>query len=278
MGVYVDGNNLDVHTLQLHSNGFIGDGIDLEGFTISSNPEISRQGNSGTINDNILGAYKMYNIQTIPTPRKGFFLYDEDNETIDIYTGTKRRILSAQNMYSILYENDFDDGSLKGMVLVNDSLTKTGHNGNKWIVGEEATDDGQSLYITDDGQTLNNYDYWSDDPQVSHVYIDIDIPSDATSVSIDFYWKGYGEKSYDFLKVYDISNSTTPSAGTQLSSSDQIGNSEYNQTSAWQSEGIAMGDVVSKQGTTRRIVWSWRNDGSVGDEPSAIDKIKIQYK
>lgn len=84
-------------------------------------------------------------------------------------------------------------------------------------------------------------------------------------------WKSNGENNYDYLRVFLVDTSTSPVAGTQLSG--HLGT--YQGQTTWQSASIDLNNVAS---STRRLVFSWRNDASVGNNPpAAIDDIYIEY-
>jgi len=165
------------------------------------------------------------------------------------------------------FDGTFESGtsfSVNGMTEVNDAT-------NYWVVGTDTDNGGtNSAYITTDG-SANGYD--NSLTQVSHFYFDYDFPAGATSIDLDFDWKCDGETSFDRLRVYLVATTTTPSAGTELGSG-QIGTSNYSEQTSWQSETIAIN--TSNAGTTKRLVFSWRNDGSLGDNPPiAVDNINI---
>ena len=84
-----------------------------------------------------------------------------------------------------------------------------------------------------------------------------------------------GESTYDGLKVFLVDTATVPTAGSQLST-EQIGNTWYNLTTAWTEKTITINNAVA--GTTKRLVFSWRNDSSGGTQPpAAIDNIELTY-
>jgi hypothetical protein len=140
---------------------------------------------------------------------------------------------------------------------------------NYWARGTSTYYAGSySLYTTNGSGNA----YTLTSASVSHAYKDITIPTGATNVSLTFYWKGYGESTYDHLKVWIVDQTTTPVAGTQLTST-LLGT--YNQSSSFAQATI---NLSAYAGLAKRLVFSWRNDGSLGTQPpAAIDNILITY-
>jgi hypothetical protein len=191
----------------------------------------------------------------------------------------------------------FDEGfessgfTENGWTVVNDTT-------NVWVVGQAENNGGtSSAYVSDDGGTNATYDI--NTAQVSHFYKDFTFDSSLDSVSLQFDWKCQGENAagdtqYDYGCVVMAATGTTPVAGTEVSTTEapaggdgRIGagdnagkfNLAYgtNPGTTWNTETIDLTDYI---GETKRIVFTWKNDGSVGtDPPFIVDNIKvIQYK
>ncbi|HLG36432.1 MAG TPA: M64 family metallopeptidase, partial [Bacteroidia bacterium] len=146
---------------------------------------------------------------------------------------------------------------------------------NKWFVGTAAPNGGtQSIYISNNN-SANAYTLNS--TSTVHFYKDFTFPAGATNISIRFDWKGYGENLNDYLRVFLIPTITipnSPSAGTELSSG-QIG-STYNLQSNFITTTIT--GLDANAGTTKRLVFSWRNNNNGGTQPpAAIDNIVVSY-
>jgi len=139
---------------------------------------------------------------------------------------------------------------------------------NKWYVGTATKYGGtKSAYISFNNGT---YTYTKTSASVVHMYRDVTFPA-SSSLSLTFNWKGEGEY-YDYLSVYLRDTSDTPEAGTALSGLD-LGT--YRGQSTWQSATISI--PASNSGTTKRLVFSWRNDASGGsDQPAAVDNIVLK--
>jgi len=146
---------------------------------------------------------------------------------------------------------------------------------NDWYVGTADPYAGTySAYISNDGGTSNAYT--NNTTQVSHVYIDLTMPSATNDIQIEFKWKCVAEVGYDYARVYyGQTTDFTPVAGSTVSATYLIGTS-LNNKSAWQTFGVSVG--TSGAGLTRRICISWINDGSVGNNPPInFDNFKINY-
>ncbi|HOM80084.1 MAG TPA: choice-of-anchor J domain-containing protein, partial [Candidatus Cloacimonas acidaminovorans] len=144
---------------------------------------------------------------------------------------------------------------------------------NKWFVGSVPAYSGNSAYISKDNGTT--YEYNTGSSSVVHLYRDIAFPAGALEYNLSFMFKCGGESTYDGLKVFLVDTSTIPAAGTQLTTG-QIGNTWYNLTTNWTEKTITINNAIA--GTTKRLVFSWRNDSSGGIQPpAAIDNIELTY-
>jgi len=145
---------------------------------------------------------------------------------------------------------------------------------NKWIVGTNTSNGGsKSIYISNNSQT-NSYSLTS--TSTVHFYRNITFPSNAINIKISFDWKGQGEANNDYLRVFLVPTSTNPTAGSQLGSG-QIGSTYYNLQDIFTTATIT--GLDANAGTTKRLVFSWRNNSSSGTQPpAAIDNILITYE
>ena len=179
---------------------------------------------------------------------------------------------------SLPYSCDFEAAGSNGWDFICDGQT------NYWIVGSATHNGGsQSLYVTNDG-TSNSY-ATSPTSATSHSFASrvVDI-TDAGSYLCTYDWRSEGESTYDFLRVALVPASTQLVAGTY---------SGFNSSSAVPAGGIALdgGQHLGQQSTwqthvqefqvttpgTYKIVFLWRNDGSVGTQPpAAIDNVTLQ--
>ena len=161
-----------------------------------------------------------------------------------------------------VFAYDFEDASTNAYWhFITDGQT------NYWTIGSGAGSSSYgnyALYVTNDGA---NYSYNNSSASVIWAYFDATII--GTTLSFD--WKGNGEGSYDFMRVYLIPANMFPSAGSTNvpEGSVQIG-SNFNGVSSWQTYTTDLsysGDY--------RLFFMWQNDGSAGDMPVAIDNINV---
>ena len=165
------------------------------------------------------------------------------------------------------YANTEDWEGANTWTLVNGTQT------NKWYIGTATANGGiKSMYVSNNSSS-NAYTITT--TSVVHFYKNFTFPLNATNITIKFDWKGYGQSGQDYLRVFLVPTTTTPVAGTQLTSG-QIGNSAYNLQSAFTTATIT--GLDANAGTTKRLVFSWRNNNNTGIQPpAAVDNIIISY-
>lgn len=180
--------------------------------------------------------------------------------------------------------------STNSWTLVNDTT-------NVWVIGsaQNNTSGGTfSAYISDDGGTTAGYTITVSN--VSHFYKDFTFSSTADSIILLFDWKCQGENTagnavqYDYGTVVITDTAVTPVAGSEVSTTPAAGgngrigavindgkfNLGYGNTpgTTWNTESI---NLTAYSGQTKRLVFSWINDGSVGADPAfVIDNIRIE--
>jgi len=156
----------------------------------------------------------------------------------------------------------FEDGSSGGWMINNGSQY------NFWIVQDGASYAGDySIYITNNEY---EHEYTINQPSIVHFFRDITFtsPDDNT---ISFYFIGRAEGGYDYLRVYICEITNVPMPGS-LPVGTLLG--EYSQENNWSQKVINL--PAMQENTTKRIVFTWRNDGGVGDQPPAgVDNIVI---
>ncbi|MFH2143670.1 MAG: GEVED domain-containing protein [Bacteroidota bacterium] len=160
-----------------------------------------------------------------------------------------------------------------GFEICADWVVVNGAQPNKWLRGTATAFTGSySMYINNTS-TNNNYDIAS--ASVVHFYKDITFPAGNNDYTLKFYWKGEGESSCDYLRVYFAPTSITPVAGTLVSSTYELTPYIYLLSPTWEyfTEDLP---IACSGNETWRLIFSWRNDGSVGTQPPiAIDDIMI---
>ncbi len=165
------------------------------------------------------------------------------------------------------FVEDFETTPNNNWTIVNGSQT------NKWFIGSASAYSGQqAAYISNDNGTSNTYTLGTS--SVTHIYRDFEFPANASHVYIRFNWKANGEFSstiYDYLRVSMCNIDQTPVAGS-LSNLSFI-TPELGDTTDWKELNL---NIDTLAGKTKRLVFTWRNDGSDGDQPPAsIDNIIV---
>ncbi|MCX7955367.1 MAG: fibronectin type III domain-containing protein [Bacteroidales bacterium] len=182
----------------------------------------------------------------------------------------------SQNLINSIIINPQAEGgfSLGNNFELNGWNVSNGTQVNQWVVGTSPNGpSGNCAYISNNGGINWNYDISS--ASVVHFYRDVTFPTGETEIYLSFLIKGMGEgvtTTYDHLKIFLVDVSTTPTAGTKLTSG-QIGTA-FNLLSDWIR--VTLRIPSTNAGTTKRLVFSWENDNSVGTNPPiAIDNILL---
>ncbi|MCR5860671.1 choice-of-anchor L domain-containing protein [Flavobacterium sp. J372] len=153
---------------------------------------------------------------------------------------------------------------------------------NKWVVGTAASNGGTTgMYISNDGGASNAYTV--DAASVTHIYRDLQIPALGTAtaqeIGITFDWRAMGEGgTNDYLRVWMVPATFTPTPGTQITAANggQQVASVLNQNGAWTTSSFTI-NSTAYAGQARRLVFEWRNNATVGQQPpAAIDNINVQ--
>jgi hypothetical protein len=144
---------------------------------------------------------------------------------------------------------------------------------NQWYQGTAVSDGGNlSAIVSNNGGISNTYSVSGFNvASRSHFYMDFEIPSaNPGDILLQFKWKGAGEAFLDILRVFLVETNVLPQAGTLLTGN--IGT--YSGNTNWQTVTYVIPAV--NFGTTKRLVFSWINNGSSGTQPPiAIDDIYL---
>lgn len=177
---------------------------------------------------------------------------------------------------TLLIDPDGDGGFENGSDFASNGWTVVnGTQVNQWHIGTVPNSpQNRAAFISNDGG--NSWAYTISSASVVHFYRDITFPAGETDIFLTFWFNGFGETTFDRLRVYLVPTTTTITAGTELTTG-QIGLPNYNFQTQWILVSIRI--PSSAAGTTQRLVFSWRNDASVGTQPPiAIDRIKLVSK
>lgn len=151
---------------------------------------------------------------------------------------------------------------------------------NKWTVGTAASNGGtQGAYISNDNGVTNAYTT-SSASSVSHLFRDVQVAAGMSAINLAFDWKSDGENGYDYLRVWLVPITYTPTAGTAITTQGNapagrvLLSTDLQDVTTYQN---AMYTIpAAYAGQTFRIVFEWTNDGGSGTQPpAAIDNVVI---
>jgi hypothetical protein len=178
--------------------------------------------------------------------------------------------LGAQAQTTTVVNEDFE-GATNGFTLVNGTQV------NPWFVGA-AGDNGpttagtKAAYISNDGGVTNTYTITT--TSVAHLYRDVILPAGQNAIQLGFDWKAGGESTFDYLLVQLAPTTFTPVAGTIPATTSVTVLAQVNLQAAFGRTTIQL--PASLAGTTQRLIFTWRNDGSGGVQPPvALDNVLL---
>jgi len=166
----------------------------------------------------------------------------------------------------------FSDGfeGTSSWILVNGTET------NKWFIGTATNNGGtKSLYISDNNGVANTYD--TTEGSVVQAYRDITLPAGIVQANLTFDWKAEGESTFDYIRVWAVPTTFTPTAGNQIAAGTGRVQLEalLNGSAAFATRSYII-PAADYAGQTVRLVFEWRNDGSDGENPAAaIDNVSV---
>jgi hypothetical protein len=168
-----------------------------------------------------------------------------------------------------LFSETFETGN--SLTLVNGTQT------NKWFRGTANQCDGTgALYISNNSSA---YAYTITSISVVHAYFDIVVPASVTNITLNFNRKVVGESTCstcDYLQIWSCINTFTPTAGTLVTANaNRVLQGTISNSAICTTTSYTLPNAIA--GTTRRIIFSWRNDGSAGTIPALIDNITVTY-
>lgn len=190
----------------------------------------------------------------------------------------------------LLFKEDWESGDF-----TQNSWSVVNASTNVWVVGQadnNTVGGTSSAYISNDGGTSAAYTI--NIANISHFYKDFTIPIDSPTLSFD--WKcnaenAAGATQYDYGTVVITTTGTTPVVGsevittqtdgavtTRIGATTNLGkfNLAYgtNPATTWNTETI---DLSAYVGQTKRFVFTWVNDASVGTNPPfTVDNIEFK--
>ncbi|MGY6562564.1 MAG: T9SS type A sorting domain-containing protein [Luteibaculaceae bacterium] len=152
---------------------------------------------------------------------------------------------------------------------------------NQWHVGDDESFEGdKSMYISNDNGANNFYNITSF--SVVHFFKDFEVPEGLTEIFVTFRWKNQGQTTQDIMRVYTTPvnylppNITTGFLPGNLTAQGirWLNLQSLAQQNEWQTFTVQLPQDF--EGTTFRLLFSWRNDATLGEQPpAAVDNISV---
>jgi len=231
--------------------------------------------------------------------------YSEKNDTKTPFYSTLSTILILKKIFLLLivhisFSSAFgqttlisptgDGGFESGTTFSSNNWTNTlgTSTQNQWVVNTGATagfSGTRCAYVSQNSSsTPPPQTYVTSTIRATHFYRNITIPSGETDITLSFNWLGQGEGVFDRMRVWVVPTSNTPVYGTEITATGaaptgriQVGAINYSSQATWTSTSFKL--PIAYAGTTVRLVFEWRNDGSLGTQPpAAIDNISLISK
>ncbi|MCC3156883.1 T9SS type A sorting domain-containing protein [Hymenobacter sp. 15J16-1T3B] len=156
---------------------------------------------------------------------------------------------------------------------------------NSWSAGTAAGNGPSELgtraaFVACPSCSSGPYRYSLTTVTVGHMYRDVTFPASGfNAAELTFDWRGLGENllaPVDYLRVYLVPASYTPTSGTLPSGAGVEELTTLNQEANWTSIRLSLANASRLAGTTRRLLFTWRNDANSGDQPpAAIDNVRL---
>jgi subtilisin-like proprotein convertase family protein len=174
-----------------------------------------------------------------------------------------------------------DGGFETGTTFAANGWTVANDTRSKWEIGTAAVSFAGTNCIYTINNTAGTWAYQNSASRASHFYRDIAIPAGATNIVLSFYWKGSGEAGFDQALV-----STAPAVPASIPLATTA--VTFGSTNVWTQPNVQMPPPVytlasvnlpnTLAGTTVRLIFTWRNDASLGALPgAAFDNIGLTY-
>ena len=150
---------------------------------------------------------------------------------------------------------------------------------NRWIVGDSTgysqttqNTEGRSLYISNDSAS---YSYQNNSSTYTFAYVQVELSDPELEYNLSFDYKvPGGENGFDYLSVYLIDANQTVNSDLYYNSSTPTLLSKKSYVADWTNFSYTFPHEMI--GTTKKIVFMWRNDSAGGSNPpAAVDNIHI---
>jgi hypothetical protein len=188
-----------------------------------------------------------------------------------------------------------DGGFETGSTFADNGWTAVNATTNTWNLGTVPAwfTGSRGAYISNNSGTA--WQYTNNTVQASHIYRDVAFPAGETNITLSFSWRGNGnDGNWDNLQVYLANTTITPTtAGPTNQSTTTTGWTGYTDgttgyyltringtttptTTTTVTYTLTAAQAAYAAGNTRRLIFSWKNDGSGGSNPPAsIDNISL---
>lgn len=189
------------------------------------------------------------------------------------------------NAQTTLINPATDGGFEIGGTFASNGWTNASSAVNPWVLGTAAASGaitGNMAYVSNTSGTTHAYNVAT--PCTNYFWKDVTVPAGETKVVLTFNWYGQGESTWDNWQVFyapttvtPVGSDTHPGSGAanvpaSIAGATFIGSGNLQATVQTATYYLP----ASVAGTTFRLIFSWKNDGSGGTQPpAAIDNISL---
>ncbi len=159
---------------------------------------------------------------------------------------------------------------------------------NKWVVSNGATpgfSGNNCIYVSSSANAPYAHNYNVNTSEYSYFYKDITVPAGTNGLYMLFDYISMGEApnnslvdAIDFLRIYSGQTNWGITGGEVINAT-VISNYDYFtyiNKNVWQKRAIYFFNMNNIVNNTLRVIFQWRNNGSLGNQPpAAIDNIEI---
>jgi len=156
---------------------------------------------------------------------------------------------------------------------------------NQWYIGNGTSAGGnRGMYVSNNAGASNTYTVTASSTTHAMSNTVIDLTGGGACINLAFSYRCAGEGGYDWLDVFAVPVSYVPTAGVAIPGG-AVGGVLPNLSNPVRIAGPINGQssyttftasLNALSGRQFRLVFSWRNDGSVGNQPpAAVDNISI---
>ena len=201
---------------------------------------------------------------------------------LSMFLGASGFVNSQTTLINPAAEGGFESGAdfaSNGWTVANGTVT------NKWFVGTVPTGmTNNSAYVSADNGVTNGYT--NNSISVSHFYRDVTFPAGETSITLSFNYKVGGETNFwDGVIVSLAPTSYTPTATNVSLDQNPLPAPTVELGRFWTAAVTPVATATINipaavagncaGASTMRLIFTWKNDGSGGANPTAIDNVSL---